>query len=410
MRKPASTAPFTFFFLVLPYGVASGFASITLPFVLVQRGFSVTAAGFIVAIGISSNVWRFLWGPVADLTLTARKWYLIGLTTAAGTLAILGLIPLRPTEAGLVMAVVFISQVAGTLIVLPVGGLMAHTVAEEAKGRAAGWYQAGNLGGNGIGGGAGVWLASHFSKEIAGGGLALAMLAATGALYFVGDVRLATNERIRERLGILWRDIWDMARAAIPLFTIVLVCSAIGAGAMNNLWSVVAPDWRANPDTVAFVSGVLNGVVSAVGCVAGGWIADRIGRWWAYFGSGGMIALVALLMAAAARTPAAYAAGVLTYAFCCGMAYAAFSAVILFAIGRGAASTKYATLSSLGNIPVGYMTALDSWVYDRFGTGWMLAVDALSGALCIVVALPILWKINAAQAQAGELNPRSVLP
>ena len=399
MRKPGSTAPFTFFILVLPYGISSGFASITLPFILVQHGFSVAAAASIVAIGVSSNLWRFLWGPIADLTLTARRWYLIGLATAAATLVVLALIPLRPDEAGIVMAVVFISQVASTLIVLPVGGLMAHTVGEEAKGRAAGWYQAGNLGGNGIGGGAGIWLATHFSKEIAGGGLALAMLLAAAALYFVGDVRLVSNERIMERLGILWRDIRDMTRAAIPLFSIVLVCSAIGAGAMNNLWSAVAPDWRANPDTVALVSGILNGVISALGCVAGGWVADRIGRWWSYFGSGGVIAMVALIMAIAPRTPTTYAAGVLVYSFFCGMAYAAFSAVVLFAIGRGAASTKYATLSSLGNIPVVYMTAIDGWAHDRYGTGWMLAVDALSGVVCIVIALIALRMINNAQAR-----------
>jgi predicted MFS family arabinose efflux permease len=225
------------------------------------------------------------------------------------------------------------------------------------------------------------------------------MLASAVALFFVSDVRLVTNERIIERLGILGRDIWDMVRAAIPLFTIVLVCSPIGAGAMNNLWSGVAPDWGANADTVALVSGLLNGVISAVGCVAGGWIADRVGRWWAYFGSGVLIALVALIMAAVARTPVAYAAGVLVYSFFCGMAYAAFSAVVLFAIGRGAASTKYATLSSLGNLPVVYMTALDSWVHDRFGSGWMLATDAWSGVLCIVLALAVLHWIKTAQAR-----------
>ena len=59
-------------------------------------------------------------------------------------------------------AMVFVSQVAGTLVVLPVGGMMAHSVAEEKKGRASGWYQMGNLSGSGLGGGAGVWLASHF--------------------------------------------------------------------------------------------------------------------------------------------------------------------------------------------------------------------------------------------------------
>src|SRR5213079_331863 len=170
MRDRDSTRPFVFFFLVLPYGISSGFVSITLPFVLTRVGFSVALAASIVAIGVSANLWRFLWGPVADLTLTARRWYLLGL--------------------------VFVSQVAGTLIVLPVGGLMAHTVAEGAKGRAAGWYQAGNLGGNGIGGGVGVWLASHFSKEIAGGGLAIAMFASAAAIYFVSDVRVVANETL----------------------------------------------------------------------------------------------------------------------------------------------------------------------------------------------------------------------
>ena len=87
------------------------------------------------------------------------------------------------------------------------------------------------------------------------------------------------------------------------------------------------------------------------------------------------------------------------YAFFGGAAYAAFSAVVLFAIGRGAASTKYAALSSLGNVPVVYMTALDGWVHDRFGTGWMLQTDALSAIVFVVVALFILHKINAARAQ-----------
>jgi len=145
MRDRESTHPFVFFFLVLPYGISSGFVSITLPFVLTRLGFSVALAASVVAIGVSSNLWRFLWGPVADLTLTARRWYLLGLGTSAATLLLLAFLPLHQNAVAILMGVVFVSQVAGTLIVLPVGGLMAHTVAENAKGRAAGWYQAGNL-------------------------------------------------------------------------------------------------------------------------------------------------------------------------------------------------------------------------------------------------------------------------
>ncbi len=153
------------------------------------------------AIGVSANLWRFLWGPVADLTLTARRWYLLGLGTSALTLLILSLMPFHKSEVGILMTVVFISQVAATLIVLPV---MAHTVAEEAKGRAAGWYQAGNLGGTGIGGGAGVWLASYVSREAAGGALGLAMLASAAAIYFASDVRIVSIESLGARMRILF--------------------------------------------------------------------------------------------------------------------------------------------------------------------------------------------------------------
>src|SRR5437764_12736925 len=185
MRDRESTHPFVFFFLVLPYGISSGFVSITLPFVLTRVGFSVALAASIVAIGVSANLWRFLWGPLADLTLTARRWYLLGLGTSAATLLLLAFLSLHQNAVAILMAVVFVSQVAGTLIVLPVGGLMAHTVAEGAKGRAAGWYQAGNLGGNGIGVGVGVWLVSHLSKEMGGWGLVMSVFVSSAAIYFV---------------------------------------------------------------------------------------------------------------------------------------------------------------------------------------------------------------------------------
>src|SRR5438270_6122386 len=165
MRYRKCTHPFVFFFLVLPYGISSGFVSITLPFILTRVGFSVALAASFVAIGVSANLWRFLWGPVAALTLTARRWYLLGLGTSAATLVILALLPLHQNAVAVLMTIVFISQVAGTLIVLPVGGLMAHTVAESAKGRAAGWYQAGNLGGNGVGGGAGNLASESFFER-----------------------------------------------------------------------------------------------------------------------------------------------------------------------------------------------------------------------------------------------------
>ena len=44
--------------------------------------------------------------------------------------------------------------------------------------------------------------------------------------------------------------------------------------------------------------------------------------------------------------------GVLGYALATGAGYTAFSALIFYAIGKGAASTKCAVLGSFGNVPV----------------------------------------------------------
>ncbi len=393
MRDERSSNPVTYFFLLLPYGISNGFVSITLPFALVRAGFSVAAAASVVALGLSANLWRFAGAPVVDLTLSLRRWYWLGMGACVATLLGLGLMPLRPEAAILLTVVAFVSQIGANLVVIPVGGFIAHTVREDEKGRAAGWYQAGNLGGTGIGGGAGVWMASHFSFLAAGGTLAGAMLIAGLALRFVPDVRPVRGESIGRRMRLMGRDLFVLLRTPIGLLTIALVTSPIGSGAMNNLWSAVALDWHTGANTVALVTGVLNGIIAAVGCVVGGWLADRVGRWWAYFGSGIFLAVVAAGMAIAARTSAAFATGVLFYAFVGGVAYAAFSALVLFAIGRGAASTKYALLSSFGNLPVIYVTALDGWAHDRYGSAGMLLFEALAGIVSVLLAAIAVWRL-----------------
>lgn len=99
------------------------------------------------------------------------------------------------------------------------------------------------------------------------------------------------------------------------------------------------------------------------------------------------MAAIATGMALAPRTLAMFGAGVLAYALSGGMAYAAFSALLLYVIGRGAASTKYATLASLGNLPTSYMTAFDGWAHDRAGSAGMLYGESALGVVATVLFL-----------------------
>jgi len=377
--------PLVYFFLVLPWGISGGFLIVTLPFVLSELEWSVGAIATLVAIGSSSNLWRFAWSPVVDLTLSTRTWYLLGLVSAATAIGALGVIP--PREGWLFTGLVFFSQVAGTLIVLPIAGMIAHTVRDTAKGRASGWYQAGNLGGVGIGGGMGVWLVTHSTYTLAYTILALTMLVSAISLCWVPNVRAIRGESIVVRLKALGRDFKMLIRSRSTLLVIALVASPIGVGGASQLWSAIASDWKASPNTVAFVTGTLAGVLSAVGSVIGGWLCDRVGRFSIFFGSGVLLVGAAVVIAIVPHTPNAYCVGVLTYALLMGASYGAFTAIVLFAVGKGAASGKYAIAASLGNLPVVYMTALNGWAYEYWNASGMLYFEATITILAIGLGL-----------------------
>ena len=174
MEQQQFTKPFYIFFLMMPSGISQGFVTVALPFLLTKNGFPVALTAGIVAIGLSANLWRFLWGPVVDITLSSRKWFVIGIVSTIVTLLLICFIPLTIKGTAFLSLIVFISQVATTITLLPINSIIAKSIRENKKGEASGWYQAGSLAGMGFGGGAGLWLATHFSLITSG--LALCIL------------------------------------------------------------------------------------------------------------------------------------------------------------------------------------------------------------------------------------------
>jgi len=397
MFKRATARPVTFLFLVLPYGISSGFLAVTLPYLLVNNGFSVAEAAAITAIGLTANVWRFIWAPLADMLLSLHKWYLIGTVLCATAFLILFFIPVEKGSKTILTIVVLFLQMAATMVISPVGGFMAKTVNEEKKGRAGGWYQAGNLGGAGIGGGAGVWLSVYFSFSITVIVFAFTVLLCALALFFLPQVYAEKGKNLKDQFGILVSDIRDLARSANAVFTTLIVLTPIGIGASSFMWSSVGDNWHVNSDTVALIAGTLNGIVCAAGSVAGGWIADKLGRWTAFFSAGIFMASVTCILSVSAYVPLSYIIGVLCYAFTFGMANAGFSTIILHAIGKGMASTKYALISSLGNIPTVYMTAFNGWMHDAYGIKYMLLGETFIGLFFVIIAIIVLKQLKMKQ-------------
>jgi MFS family permease len=189
------------------------------------------------------------------------------------------------------------------------------------------------------------------------------------------------------------KDLWQMVKSRPGLLALILCFLPIGSGAAPL--PAIAQEWRASANVVALITGVLGGVVSAVGCISGGWICDRMDRKSAYVWFGLFQAAGGLAMALLPRDQAMYVLWGSVYAFTTGLTYAAFSAFVLEAIGKGAAATKYNALASLSNVPIYYMTNIDGWAHDRWGSTGMFFTESglgVAGAVGFISVARILLR------------------
>jgi MFS transporter, PAT family, beta-lactamase induction signal transducer AmpG len=286
---------------------------------------------------------------------------------------------------------VFGSSLASTFLAMAAESLLVYGTSEGQRGRASGWFQAGNLGGNGIGGGAGLWLAETLPDPwMAGAALAIACALCIGALRYLPEPPPLprTGHYGRVLMDVL-KDLWNVAKSRAGFLALLICFVPIGSGAASNLWAAIADDWHASAGTVALVTGVFGDIVSAIGCIVGGYGSDRLDRKTAYAVYGLMMAGCTVAMALAPRTEQMYIVFTLAYAFIQGLTYAGFTAVVLEAMGLGAAATKYNLFASLSNMPIAYMTLINGWAHERWGAAGMLNVEAAFGVAGIVVFLAI---------------------
>jgi hypothetical protein len=192
--------------------------------------------------------------------------------------------------------------------------LMAHSTEPAEKGHAGGWYQAGNHGGQ-ASAGRGALIAS--TPRSCGFPAQQWRSCSRRVVWLCSSCpnRLGTSQAALSRTPDVAVDVWNTAKSRMGFLALLICFLPIGSGAASGLWAAVAGDWHAGADTVALVNGVMGGIVSAIGCVVGGYLCDRMDRKFAYCLFGVFIAVGALIMAAAARTQAMFIVFTLLYAF-----------------------------------------------------------------------------------------------
>lgn len=388
--------PSIFLFLMLPFGVMFGYVTITLGFLLTKAGIPLSQVAPIIAIALIPNMFKFIWAPLVDTTLTVKKWYIIANIITALGIFLTGILPLKVESLSIMTIIIFLSCFGNTIIAMSTESLLAHDTPEHQKGRAGGWLQAGNLGGFGLGGGAGIWLAERLPEAwMTGSLIAFVCLLCSFGLFFLSEPTIFLKEKnYLKTLGNLNKDIWKLIKSKMGFLALFLCFLPLGTGAASNLWSSVSNDWNASADTVALVVGVGAGILSALGCLLGGWICDKMDRKKAYILFGITQALITVAMAFSPQKEDMFILWTSLYAFGSGLVYAGFSAFVLEAIGKGAAATKYNVFASLSNVPIYYMIFIDEWAHGKWGAFGMLSAESIMAFLGAIVFIVIFVSVN----------------
>lgn len=379
----------------MPFGTAFGFVSVALAFLATRRGLSVQQGAVLIATFMGPQVWKFVLAPVTDMTLSRGRWYILSAASIAACLFATAAIPLGPSTFGLIEVIILVSSVATAFLGFAVEAMVAHLTPPADMGRAGGWLQAGNLGGSGIGGGLGLWLLTVLPAGWETGLiLAVLTIACCGFLPLLPDIpadKAAGTLVASARHMVV--EFWHVLRSRNGAMCALLCFVPIGTGTASGVLAQaeVAASWGVGASTVSLIQGALGGVVSMVGCVAGGYGCVRLGARAGYAAYGGIMAAVSLAMALLPPTPRVYVIGCLAYWFATGLTFAAFSAFVLEAIGAKLAATKYNGFASLSNVPIWYMGLVLAAVDTRYGPRGMLTAEALLGVAGILVFAAAAW-------------------
>jgi MFS family permease len=380
--------------LTLPYGIALGWAAGTLPVMLKQHGFFPVPATMIATLGLSLGAWLILPAPIVDSSFSLRRWYAIGLALSIFGILPFFWLPLHEESSGLLEVLIVVSQLGALLILLSAIGFMAKYVSADKIGRAAGWYQVGYTGGQGVGVLSIAMLSGGFSWKLVLVAEVFLMLIGLFALYRFPAGKVDKEPPIGVTAAQAFLDGRSWMRSRVGIFTCLMALSPIGIGAATVAWYSGSRLYGIGEKEIGFVIGPLGIVFTLAGFIAGGWAADRFGKWTTWLRSGGLLALTALSMAFCPFIHWLFDAGILCYAFFSSACAAAFWAIIVQAVGPRLAVTKITLLSMVIAIPLHYMRNFDGSIYDDYSIHVMLIGEAVICFLCIGIALVLKRRLR----------------
>lgn len=415
-----------FFFLYMTEGIPLGFTATAIATQMRRQGVGVAEIGAFV--GSLYLPWAFKWavGPFVDVLSSPRLgrrrgWILLTQTLMA--LSLLAAFPVNfATQLSLFTAIIFVHNLFGATQDVAIDALAVNVLSEEERGLANGLMFGGAYLGQAVGGSGVLFLTPLIGFPNTYFAVAGTILLVT--LFVVLPMREPVGPPRPARVGPVLRavtgEIVQFARDALLAFVssrgafLGLLFAVLPAGAYAlglALQSNLAVELGLN-DTQVGALNLWTSVVSALGCVAGGWLSDRIGRRkmlavfiasmsiptlilaWQMQSAGWIHTIDPNAVNRALPTAALVSQfwiACIAYALFNGLMYGTRTALFMDVTVPRVAATQFTAYMALLNFGISYSARWQGLALARWGYPVTLALDAVLGVLSLAL-LPWMTK------------------
>jgi PAT family beta-lactamase induction signal transducer AmpG len=418
----------TFGLMYVSEGIPLGFAAVAMAAYMRREGVDVAQIGVFVAMFYLPWAFKWAWAPLVDLIglkrFGGRKAWIV----LCQALMIITLYAIAQVDHSryfdLLITLVIVHNVFAATNDVAIDSLAVNALHPDERGQGNGFMFGGAYLGQGLGGGGAMFVTDRFGFDVSFIYVALLL---TGVLLFT--LFFVRDPTVSPAAGGKTAEIWQKFRETLVTFLrelkvgffrsgpgpLVGVCFALlpfGAMALSSGVSTsLQVDIGMSDSQIASLN-VAATIVSAFGCIAGGWLADRLGRRRMLAAYYSLTILPTLYMALtfggeagldAMTVPMFFAASLSFYLFV-GMHYGTSAAIFMGLTNPAIAATQFTGFMALRNLTISYTNAWQGAAVDKWDYSTMFYIDAALAIIPILV-IPFLW-----ERRAKEVPPSTGAP
>jgi PAT family beta-lactamase induction signal transducer AmpG len=403
----------TFGILYVCEGVPLGFAAVAMAAYMRRQGMDVAQVGAFVGAFYLPWAFKWAWAPLVDLIglkrIGGRKAW-IAICQSLMIITLYGVAQIDyARHFDVLITMVIIHNVFAATCDVAIDSLAVNSLRPDERGQGNGFMFAGAYIGQGLGGGGAMFVAGRYGFDVSFIYVALLLSVVLAfVVFFVRDPDLATA--IADKTG----EVWDKFKASLggfvrelyvgffksgkgPLIGVVFALMPFGAMALANAVSTTLQvDIGMTNDDIAQLN-IYSTAISGFGCIAGGWLADKLGKRKMLALYYALTMLPTLYLAiklggesgtAAVTIPQFFAASLAFYLFM-GMHYGTSAAIFMGLTNPAIAATQFTGFMALRNLTISYTNAWEGAAVDVWGYSTLLYADAMI-AVAPILLIPFL--------------------